>query len=133
MDDTLTKFLCIYKDDDNEWYRLGSGETQNLFDALLSRAEAAEVDALHLGERLNEWIDRAHNSETEVKVQREAHIHYRDKWFTAQAEVERMRTQVAQLTRLWQNAIDADLADDPHELEAAIVKAAMLLDPQTGS
>ena len=43
-------------------------------------------------------------------------------------EVTQLREQVATLTALWRQAIDADLLDDPHELEAAIVKAAALLD-----
>ena len=43
------------------------------------------------------------------------------------AEVARLREQVAALTALWQQAIDADILDDPHELEAAIVKASALL------
>ena len=48
MDDTLTSFLRIYRDDDNEWYRLGPGETQNLFDNLLSRAETTEAEVEQL-------------------------------------------------------------------------------------
>ncbi len=38
----------------------------------------------------------------------------------------------ARLRALWQRAIDADLLDDPHELEAAIVEASKLLNyPRT--
>lgn len=46
--ETLDAFLVIYADDDNEWWRLDSGQHQNLFDSLLARAEAAEAEAARL-------------------------------------------------------------------------------------
>ena len=38
----LDDFLSAYKQNDNEWWLLGSGEHQNLFDAALSRISALE-------------------------------------------------------------------------------------------
>lgn len=44
MPDDLTDFLARYERDDNEWWRLGSGEHLNLFDAAIERAEQAETE-----------------------------------------------------------------------------------------
>lgn len=54
MDPTLSAFLDIYSDDHIEWWRLDSGQHQNLFDALLARAEAAEAEVARLRAVLSE-------------------------------------------------------------------------------
>ena len=46
--ETLDAFLAIYADDDNEWWRLDSGQHQNLFDSLLARAESAKAEVERL-------------------------------------------------------------------------------------
>ena len=70
MNDTLTSFLRIYRDDDNEWYRLGPGETQNLFDNLLSRSEAAEDVVKQLQKALDEMRDERDEARAECIVWR---------------------------------------------------------------
>jgi hypothetical protein len=42
-------------------------------------------------------------------------------------EIERLQNMFNVVTHLWHQAIDADILDDAHELEAAIVKASTLL------
>jgi flagellin-specific chaperone FliS len=46
---------------------------------------------------------------------------------SAQVEIDRLRNMLNAVTYLWHQAIDADILDDAHELEAAIVKASALL------
>lgn len=38
----LDDFRELYKQDDNEWWRLQSGDMQNLFDAAIDRIEGVE-------------------------------------------------------------------------------------------
>lgn len=50
----MDEFLVKYRKDDNEWWRLESGDMQNLFEEAVDRAEAAEAEV----ERLRELIER---------------------------------------------------------------------------
>lgn len=44
----LTEFLALYREDDNAWWGLSSGDHQNLFDAAIQRTEVAEAEAARL-------------------------------------------------------------------------------------
>lgn len=74
---------------------------------------------------------RAEAAEAEAAECRAERAHYGDimtsKLASAEAEIERLRSQVVTLEALWQRAIDADLLDDPHELGNAIADASALL------
>jgi chromosome condensin MukBEF ATPase and DNA-binding subunit MukB len=113
-----------------------------------ARAEAAEARINTLKEQL-EICNRA------LRNTQDSCIAAGDRAYAAEAEVQRLRTalatakaeganeerslhwmqadaEVQRLRALWQRAIDADLLDDPHELEAAIVEASKLLNyPRT--
>lgn len=119
--DELTDFetfrsimLLPFKLDPGEFVEISRGEVAvalTFAKQLQSRAEAAEATVRHLAASTSALLARAE---------------------AAEAECVRLREQVADLTALWQRAIDADLLDDPHELETAIVKAAAWLNyPRT--
>ena len=100
------------------------------------RAQMAEANRLDeviddLSAETSAALARAEAAEAEAAECRAERAHYGDimtsKLASAEAEIERLRSQVVTLEALWQRAIDADLLDDPHELGNAIADASALL------
>ena len=65
-------------------------------DELRSTVQAQMAEANQLDEVIDELTARAEAAETEVSIQREAAIHYQEKWLAAEADAARLRAELAE-------------------------------------
>ena len=96
--------------------------------SLCDRVEAAEAETEQLRFQRDGWMRVSDAARHEVLLQRRIVDSLQVDNETAEAEAERLRAEVTQAYALMANAVDADLNDDAHELEAAVAKMAMMLD-----
>ena len=63
----MDEFLVKYRKDDNEWWRLDSGDMQNLFEEAVERLEAAERENETLQGHVDHYLERAVAAERRVE------------------------------------------------------------------